>query len=151
MTMDASILNKPAVKRGGLILDGLLCALSTDGIYLDSATVARIIHSGMGKLTSVATSEKRKESLKRMNNVGFWRVPVRSITGTSNRYMVVVWRGVERLMADAVTGSLYGEDGACLSSLSLHIVGRPVLVKNTDAIAHEFKRLRNYGLQGASE
>lgn len=116
---------------GDLMIDAHLCKMSVDGYRcLSSASVARIqfiAEKGGNKIA--ARSQGRKESLNRLKQVAFYKTKIRLDgygDGASYRYVVRVIKNETPYWVDIVTGTLYREDGSCLTSPFLRLHGDPV-------------------------
>lgn len=114
---------------GDLVIDAHLCKMSDDGYRcLSSASVARIqfiAEKGGNKIA--ARSQGRKESLDRLKRVTFYKsAPHLDGYGPTLRYVVRVIKNETPYWVDIVTGTLYREDGSCLTSPFLRLHGDPV-------------------------
>lgn len=116
---------------GDLMIDAHLCQMSDEGYQcLSSSSVARIqfiAEKGGNKIA--ARSNARKESMNRLKQVAFYKTKIRLDgygDGASYRYVVRVYKNGDPYWVDIVTGTLYRQDGSCLTSQYLRLSGDPV-------------------------
>lgn len=117
---------------GSLLIDGVFCKLSQEGMCMDSATLERIQNIANGREPKmVSKSAARIEAMKRLTGIEFFRANIRYSSVMKQRYMVRVIRK-SVLYADIITGTLFHSDGACLTSDRIRMVGNPETCKKPE-------------------
>lgn len=114
---------------GELLVDRHFCKLSIEARCLSAATLARIRGVAKGaKIKDKCSSDARKASMDRLLKVGFYRAGIRLAGDTTLRYMVKVRFPNDQAVyfGDIVTGTLYQENGQCLTSSNLTLSAPPV-------------------------
>jgi len=119
--------------KGSLLIDGVFCKLSQEGMCMDSATLERIQNIANGRAPKmVSKSPSRIESMQRLTGIEFLRANVRYSGVMRKRYMVRVIRKSVLLYADIITGTLFHSDGVCLTSYFIRMVGNPETCKKPE-------------------
>lgn len=115
--------------NGALVPDSHFCKLSTEYRCLSANALGYIQAVVKGKPPKLKpTGAARLASLERLLNVGVFRAGVVHAGDTRVRYMVKIVFPKEETtrFCDIVTGTLYQEDGQCLTSSNLTMSVQPV-------------------------